>query len=37
MMRAGEIKRFETGADDVVAKLLHSMAGRLMGDSEANG
>ena len=30
MMRAGEIKRFQSGADDVVAKLLHQgMAGRL--------
>jgi hypothetical protein len=23
MMRAGEVKRFQAGSDDVVAKLLH--------------
>ena len=30
VMRAGEVQRPESGADDVVAKLLHrAMAGRL--------
>ena len=28
MVRAGEIQRFQARADDVVAKLLHSRAGR---------
>ncbi len=29
MMRAGDIKRFETCADDVTAKMLHETGGRL--------
>ena len=38
MMRAGEVKRSQSGADDVVAKLLHSgVAGRLGCDCETSG
>ena len=37
MMRAGEIQRFQASADDVVAKLLHSGAGRLGREFEASG
>ena len=37
MMRAGEVKRFQAGADDVVAKLLHRDAGcRLKSGVEAS-
>jgi hypothetical protein len=37
MMHPREVKRFQSGADDVVAKLLHQGGGRLRRDFEASG